>query len=489
MLNPGPQTLKVFFQNVQGLVPFSNLKNTHPILDRTKMFELNTYIHNEKPDIVILNETWLKKSISSSEIFDNNIYDIYRNDRSNLSHPVDTNNPCKFRKNGGGVLIAIRSDLEVAPKRINLRNGAEILGIEITLGGSKFVFCTCYRVGTLGSTNHESISDSLCSFYKAKKPKKIFVVGDFNLSTVEWLSDNSPTTDNTEKLFIDTFNELDLTQCISGPTHVKGRTLDILLTNHRELINNIHIAEHNSVCKSDHFPITFEIKTKIKRKKPTKRKSYNFKRADWEALNRDLNGVDWHALLDSTEIELAWLKFKAKLFHLVYIHIPTLTLKSDFQPPWFDAELYQCCRTKERARMKFKRSNNKIDELKFINSRREFKSMASKKMRDNMYNSDDPALITKKFWSHYKFASNSHRIPECMYRNSCFRNTSIDKTNLFNNFFCDQFSDSSLYDIPIDFSNDAQFDITFCQRNIEKLLSKINSNKASGPDGIHGQIL
>ena len=106
-----------------------------------------------------------------------------------------------------------------------------------------------------------------------------------------------------------------------------------------------------------------------------------------------------------------------------------------------------------------------------------------------MYNSDDPTLITKKFWSHYKFASNSHRIPECMYRNGCFRNTAIDKANLFNKFFCDQFSDSSSYDISIDFSNDAQYDIIFCEQNIEKLLSKINSNKACGPDGIHGQIL
>ena len=299
-----------------------------------------------------------------------------------------------------------------------------------------------------------------------------------------------PTTnDNTEKLFIDTFNQLGLTQCLDEPTHVKGKTLDILLTNHKELIYNIQIADHNLVCKSDHFPIMFEIKTKIKRKKPTKRQSFNFKRADWEALNRDLNRVDWHALLDGTEIEFAWMKFKTKLFQLVHVHIPTLTLKSEFQPPWFDSELYQCCRSKERARMKFKRSKDKLDELKFINCRREFKSMASRKMRENMYNSDDPALITKKFWSHYKFASNSHRIPECIYRNGCFRNTAIDKANLFNNFFCDQFSDSSSYDIPIDFSNDGQYDITFFPHKIEKLLSNTNSNKASGPDGIHGQIL
>ena len=111
LLNPGPQNLKIFFQNVQGLVPFSNMKNANPVLDRTKLFELKTYMHNEKTDLVILNETWLKKSILNGEIFTDNMYDIYRNDRSSLSHPFDTNNPNRFKKNGGVVLIAIRSDM------------------------------------------------------------------------------------------------------------------------------------------------------------------------------------------------------------------------------------------------------------------------------------------------------------------------------------------------------------------------------------------
>ncbi len=76
-----------------------------------------------------------------------------------------------------------------------------------------------------------------------------------------------------------------------------------------------------------------------------------------------------------------------------------------------------------------------------------------------------------------------------MYRDGCFRSSALDKSNLFNGYFCDQFSDISEYDIPIDYSRDGDFDITFCHRQIRKLLSKVNSNKASGPDKIHGKIL
>ena len=62
------------YQNVQGLIPFSQLDKNQPSLDRTKIFELNAYISLNKPDIVILNETWLKKSVQNSEIIEDPCY-------------------------------------------------------------------------------------------------------------------------------------------------------------------------------------------------------------------------------------------------------------------------------------------------------------------------------------------------------------------------------------------------------------------------------
>ena len=69
------------------------------------------------------------------------------------------------------------------------------------------------------------------------------------------------------------------------------------------------------------------------------------------------------------------------------------------------------------------------------------------------------------------------------------RNNPKDQSELFNDFFFAQFSSPSLYDISIDYSNDSRFDINFSIGRVRKLLNKINSNKAQGPDGIHGKIL
>ena len=111
------------------------------------------------------------------------------------------------------------------------------------------------------------------------------------------------------------------------------------------------------------------------------------------------------------------------------------------------------------------------------------------KMRENLYNEDDPDLITKKLWSHIKSNSKSCRLPKTMHLNSTFRNKPSEKAELFNNYFYEQFSGQSDYNINIGWSNDQVFDIDLDQNKVRKLLLNINSNKASGPDGIHGKIL
>ena len=62
------KNISVFYQNVQGLIPFSNLTDQHPCLDNNKIYELQAYIFSNSPDIIILNETWLKPTVLSIEI-------------------------------------------------------------------------------------------------------------------------------------------------------------------------------------------------------------------------------------------------------------------------------------------------------------------------------------------------------------------------------------------------------------------------------------
>ena len=97
-------------------------------------------------------------------------------------------------------------------------------------------------------------------------------------------------------MFLNEFIRLGLIQCVHAPTHIKINILDIILTNSDNCISNLEILCDHEACKSDHYALTFESKLKIKRKRPLKTKNFNFKQANWDRLNIDLNSVDWLSL-------------------------------------------------------------------------------------------------------------------------------------------------------------------------------------------------
>ena len=488
ILNPGPaKPFSVMFQNVRGFVPFSKLGVEHPPLDVTKTLEFQDYVHNNKPDLVILNETWLTSSHNDNEILPNTAYKIFRLDRSPRSHPMDPANPTKFKRRGGGVLIAIRSDVAVESKLVNLKCGAEILSIELKFGANN-IFCisSLYRVGTLGENHRNEVNNYLRKLASSRKYKKHCLIGDLNLSNTSW--PEGDTNVELERGFVDLFNDLGFEQLIDRPTHERGKVLDLLLTNVPRLVSNVNILSKNEVCSSDHFGITFNL-GEVKRTSPPKRKLFNFKRANWDSLNSDLKRANWDRILYMCDAQTAWYRFKGILLDLCKTHIPTVTSKAKLQPPWFDSETHSLCREKERLRSRYKETKSASDYAKFSSCRKRFKELVQEKMASNFDDEDDPAIVSKKFWSHVKSSSVSARIPETVSYNGKFRNNPQDQSELFNTYFADQFSTPSSYNINIDFSTEYDDDMHFTHRDVRKLLRKMNSNKAPGPDGIHGKIL
>ena len=205
--NPGPDTangdnsnsnyvvsdrLSIYYQNVQGLIPFTELSKTHPNSDNAKICELHGYVYDKKPDIIIVNETWLKSTILNGGILPADKYKIFRWDRTEFSHPPDPENPSKLKKNGGGVLIAVSCSLQLSYSRVNLICKAELLAIEMIMNDtSKLVITTCYRVGTLGIQNCNEIYNALAKLLRKKRVKRLFLIDDFNLRNVNWETNSS----------------------------------------------------------------------------------------------------------------------------------------------------------------------------------------------------------------------------------------------------------------------------------------------------------
>ena len=176
-----------------------------------------------QPDIVVLNETWLKRTITDAEIFPDNDYKIFRLDRTADSHPPDPNDRNIFKQNGGGILIAVNNCLEMKPKSLKSSSKAEILSILLQLKNNKKIcITTCYRVGTLGGKNLAEISKHIDLVSSTKSIICHTLIGDMNLDSVNW-SGNS-TSSPLHRQFLNIFDNHNLTQLINLPTHYLGNT-------------------------------------------------------------------------------------------------------------------------------------------------------------------------------------------------------------------------------------------------------------------------
>ena len=106
------------------------------------MYEINKFLCNDKPDIFMLNETLFKKSIKNGELFPVETYKTFRLDQSPKTHPPDPRDPKKFRRYGGGVLMAIGRDLDIVSTKVECKPCAEILGVTLKFSdGRKVILC------------------------------------------------------------------------------------------------------------------------------------------------------------------------------------------------------------------------------------------------------------------------------------------------------------------------------------------------------------
>ena len=226
-------------------------------------------------------------------------YNIIRVDRSSKTHPCDPKFPKKFRKNGGGVLIAYRTDIDISVSKLSLVScQAELLSVVLKFpNDEKLCVSTVYRVGTLGFDNFREIKKHLEILAKKQKLNKHFLVGDINFSEVAW--PEGSTSCELHRSFLEFFSgDLGHVQMISAATHKSGNVLDLLFTNVAHIIEDIAILDQNEVFLSDHKGITLKVKLQRAHKKKYNHIVYDFSKAKWRDLNFDIK----HSVLITSDL-------------------------------------------------------------------------------------------------------------------------------------------------------------------------------------------
>lgn len=209
--------LKIYYQNVRGL--------------RTKTTDFKSSVGLSDYDVICLTETWLHDQIFDDELFDDR-YCVWRRDRDYaLTGQV----------RGGGVAIAVRRDI-LADAQPQWQSSAEDLWVTIRLRRNPnknlhiCVLYLCEKVfGNSFSSQLSNFLDTLENFMSNRSDDTFLVLGDFNMSAIEWIPYNEElqafcTQGSHVISFIDTINMCNLRQ-FNSIGNLYNRILDLVLCN------------------------------------------------------------------------------------------------------------------------------------------------------------------------------------------------------------------------------------------------------------------
>ena len=293
----------------------------------------------------MLCETRLDGTIDSSEVFPPN-FSVYRCDRS-----IDTESKQKiFKTHGGGVLIAVENTLKSQLVSTGEHYGAEQVCVMLPLKDRNIYLVELYIRPDSPVAVYKANMESLQEIASNLRAEDILIVsGDFNLSNLDWYTDENddadiaiPISASSEKeiIILDACHEMGLMQ-INQIGNENGVMLDLIWTNCTDTVNCSENKYH--LLKKESHHRAYEIKVsdiESSQSELTSNFSYrDFTNANYEAINEKLNNIDWSNIFSGNVLDSHVNKFYELIHSVISSNVELKTKKISSHPKWFNHDL------------------------------------------------------------------------------------------------------------------------------------------------------
>lgn len=365
-----PDKLSMYYQNTRGL--------------NSKIQSFYLAVTSSNYDVVILTETWLKSSISDTELFGDDFV-VYRCDR-NIRNST--------KPHGGGVLIAINKNIPSQRLVITDSDQLEIIFIKCNIGSTKIFIVCIYIPSNSAVSVYKTVVDVLTLFldkYGMSALDQILCVGDFNLPHVSWVKDN----DNTSVLIPVNCNEmssnlLDLLSSyalcqVNYVTNFMTRLLDLIFSNNTDNIVIRKCTCPLTIVDKFHEPLDFFLTLNNELEDTTSAcmsSKYDFKKADFTSLNLFLENINWSSLFKSCDIQQAVSYFYEVLHIGFFFCVPMAKAKPhNNSPPWYTKELTNLKNKKNKAYSRYRSTLSDSNYKIYSDLRSKFKTQQTKQYK------------------------------------------------------------------------------------------------------------
>ncbi|XP_062556831.1 uncharacterized protein LOC134221658 [Armigeres subalbatus] len=471
--------LTVYYQNVRGL--------------RTKTSTLLNSLLSCDFDVIVFTETWLYSDISNSELSSN--YTIYRCDR---------NTRTSVFQRGGGVLIAVRAQLNSKAVFLEGSDDLEQVIVKVMLPHESICLCCIYIRPRSPADIYAKHGESLVRLLELADPRDTMIVmGDYNLPNLAWEFDDEvhgflPLNASSEQelAVVESLLPTGLQQ-INDLVNANGRLLDLVFVSDSDRIELFESPA--AILKVDPyhkpFVLTLECSSEdlqLPQSNSAARNEYNFARCDFDVINARLAALDWTCLSNLETVDDAVTVFYDNVYQVIRDNVPLKTRRKSTkcQQPWWNPQLRRLRNRLRKARKRYFRSWTTENKYAVQLAEAEYNSVHEVRFRE--YIEQMQRNLKKNpssFWSFVNTRKRSAGIPNNVFYGN--HNSSADNTsaNLFAEFFHSVF-ESDYHSPPQQYLDELQsFNIHLPQLNlsIETVFDALNAvdvSKGPGPDQI-----
>ena len=394
-------------------------------------------------------------------------------------------------KQGGGIIVYIKNHIDFKNVKLQQDYNTESVWIDINLIKEEWV-----RLGIFyrPPDNSEYLNDIIIenineSIDNLGLEKPVIILGDFNLSNINW--DNLKGSNSTEDKFINCFQNNFLEQLVNFKTR-GNNILDLILTNHSELINNIH--SYMPLGNSDHSGICFEIYANLKHKENNE-KVFNFRKGNYNKFRELLSLINWEDVFRDKTCSEMWAIFKDIIEKIQLECIPKIKLRASTnkKPGWWTSEIQRTIKDKENAYKDLINSNYNIIQLDVFRSiRNKLNKLIKKNKRLEQIKISKEIKNPKKFFSYFNSKKKFKSIIKLIRKDNEIAYNDNHIVEIFNNYFSSIFNNKNGNDKVKLLDNIEGHLINNIEINkniICKYISSLDIGKAAGPDGLSARIL
>ncbi len=498
--NPGPTSnnntegkkpIRICHANVRSLL--SELDSNYKRLGERppKVIELESFVSENDISIMCVTETWCKTEHNNELVAINPLPKLFRRDRDDETV-------------GGGLCLYASNDINISRLEDIEPEESEIMCFEYQLPNkiNKYAFlCLCYRPQDRDIISFCTDLMELHDFTSDKGYYNVMFLGDFNSKNSTWCNSDRDTIEGRIlKTLLDTNG---YKQMVNFPTRFdiaqnRSSCLDFIITNETSFVNSIE--SFGPIANSDHIPVAFNITPNIPKLKCFKRHVWNFKKGDFDKLNRLLAEYSWNTIFTSDNISTivdTWTDTFLKMAKECIPYSEILVRPSDL--PYMNSELRSLIRRKDRLFKMWSRTL-RDDYRGYYTNLRNITTAAMRKAQQDYISSECDKLgidkNSRNWWQTVKnlccFKRTSNTIAPIVNSDGIMVYDAETKADIFNEFYSSVSTiDNANDNIP---SNNIETgplldSIHIIQGDVYEALTKLNTSKATGPDNIGNLLL